>query len=146
MQYRSLVAGKPAVPISSLPQLLEFQAERIPDVPAILAPGRAPLKYRQLYQQIEHTARTLRGMGISRQDRVVVVLPNGPEMAVTIIATAASAVCAPINPAYEAEELGRYFAHLRPRALIVQAGIDSPARRVALAHGTRVLELSPTSH
>ena len=41
-----------------------------------------------------------------------------------------------------AEELDRYFADLRPRALITQAGIDSPARRVALSRGVRVIELS----
>ena len=81
-------------------------------------------------------------MGIGRHDRIVVVLPNGPEMAVAILAAAASAVCAPMNPAYQAEELHRYFADLRPRALIIQAGIDSPARRVALSRGVRVIELS----
>ena len=86
--------------------------------------------------------RTLRAMGIGRRDRVAVVLPNGPEMAVAILTVAASATCAPLNPAYGAEELDRYFADLRPRALITQAGIDSPARRVALSRGIRVIELS----
>ena len=86
--------------------------------------------------------RTLRAMGIGRHDRIAVVLPNGPEMAVAILAVAASATCAPMNPAYGTEELDRYFADLRPRALITQAGIDSPARRVALSRGIRVIELS----
>ena len=89
--------------------------------------------------------RTLRAMGIGRHDRVAVVLPNGPEMAVAILTVAASAACAPLNPAYGAEELDRYFADLRPRALITQAGIDSPARRVALSRGIRVIELSTAS-
>ena len=73
------------------------------------------------------------------------MLPNGPEMAVAILAVAASATCAPMNPAYGAEELDRYFADLRPRALITQAGINSPARRVALSRGVRVIELSTAS-
>src|SRR5262249_59546155 len=46
------------------------------------------------------------------------------------------------NPVYQAEELDRYFAALGPRALITQAGIDSPARRVACSRGMRVIELS----
>ena len=71
-------------------------------------------------------------MGIGRHDRIAVVLPNGPELAVAILTVAASAACAPLNPAYGAEELDRYFADLHPRALITQAGFDSPARRVAL--------------
>ncbi len=84
-------------------------------------------------------------MGIGRHDRIAVVLPNGSEMAVAILAAAATAVCAPMNPAYEVAELDRYFTALGPRALITQAGIDSPARRVALSHGVRVIELSAVS-
>jgi acyl-CoA synthetase (AMP-forming)/AMP-acid ligase II len=81
-------------------------------------------------------------MGIARHDRIAVMLPNGPEMAVAILATAASAICAPVNQSYASEELYRYFTDLRPRGLITQAGIDSPARRVAVALGICVIELS----
>ena len=142
MRDESLVGRRPAIPFSCLPHLLEHHAKRIPDAPAILAPGRVPLTYSQLHRHLENTEHTLRAMGIGRHDRIVVVLPNGPEMAVAILAAAASAVCAPMNPAYQAEELDRYFAHLRPRALIIQAGTDSPARRVALSRGVGVIELS----
>jgi acyl-CoA synthetase (AMP-forming)/AMP-acid ligase II len=131
----------PQVPFLCLPQLLEHQSKRIPEARAILAPGRAPLTYGRLYQHIDETGRTLRAMGIGRHDRIAVVLPNGPEMAVAILAVAASAACAPMNQAYGFEELCRYFADLRPRALITQGGIDSPARRAARARGIRVIGL-----
>jgi acyl-CoA synthetase (AMP-forming)/AMP-acid ligase II len=133
---------QPSVSVLCLPHLLEYQAKRRPDAPAILAPGRAPLSYGRLYQHVDQVAKTLRVMGIGRHDRVAVVLPNGPEMAVAILAVAATASCAPMNPAYQAEELDRYFADVRPRALITQAGIDSPACRVALSRGVRIIELS----
>jgi acyl-CoA synthetase (AMP-forming)/AMP-acid ligase II len=138
----SSVNPRPSVSFSTVPQLLEHQAKHIPDAPAILAPGRASLTYGRLYQHIDQTVRALRAMGIRRRDRVAVVLPNGPEMAVAALAVEASAVCVPVNPAYEVDELDRYLADLRPRALIAQAGIDSPARRTALARGIRVIELS----
>jgi oxalate---CoA ligase len=130
------------VPFSSLRALLESHAKRIPQSPAILAPGRAPLTYGRLYRHIDETGRILRAAGIGRQDRIAVVLPNGPENAVSIVAVAANAVCASMNQAYGAEEFSRYFDDLRPRALILQAGVDSPARRAALALGIRVFELS----
>src|SRR5882762_3268749 len=136
---------RPSVPFLCLPHLLEHQASRIPDAPAILAPGRAPLTYRRLHQHVESTGRTLRRMGVGRGDRVAVILPNGPEMAVAILSLAASATCVPMNPAYGTEELDRYFAALAPRALITQAGIDSPARRAAVSRGVRVIELSAAS-
>src|SRR5262249_58583774 len=69
-----------------------------------------------------------------------------PEMAVAFLSVAACAVCAPINPAYAAEELERYFADLHPHALITQAGSDSPARRAALSRDVQILELSSASH
>ena len=144
MSDEQYVNVRPSVPFSCLPHILEHHAKRIPDAPAILAPGRAPLTYSRLYQHIDEMESTLRAMGIARRDRVAVVLSNGPEMAVTILTVAASATCAPMNPAYGAEELERYFADLRPRALITSAGIDSPASRVALSRGIRVIELSTT--
>jgi len=47
---------RPSVPFLCPPHLLEHQARRIPDAPAILAPGRAPLTYGRLYQHIEELA------------------------------------------------------------------------------------------
>ncbi len=65
----------------------------------------------------------------------------------TILSVAASAACVPMNPAYGAEELDRYFADLRPRALITaECRIDSPARHVALSRRPchRAIDLHPT--
>jgi acyl-CoA synthetase (AMP-forming)/AMP-acid ligase II len=133
---------KASVQLSTLPRLLEHQAKRIPEAPAILAPARPPLSYGRLHRQIEESGHTLRAIGIGRYDRVAVALPNGPEMAVATLAVAARAVCAPLNPEYAAGELNKYFADLRVSALVTEAGIDSPARRVALSRGIRVVELS----
>jgi acyl-CoA synthetase (AMP-forming)/AMP-acid ligase II/acyl carrier protein len=143
MRDEAAGVDKPPIPFWCLSQLLEHQAEHIPDAPAILAPGRAPLTYGLLYQHVLNTGHTLRAMGIGRHDRVAVVLPNSPEVPVAILAVAAKAICAPVNPAYQAEELDRYFAELRPCALITQAGLESPARRVALSRNMRIVELSP---
>ena len=146
MPAEIILDQRPAISFSSIPDLLEHHAKRRPDAPAILAPGRAPLRYGRLYQHIEEVGRTLRTMGIGRRDRVAVVLPNGPDMAMAFLAVTAWAVCVPINPAYGTEELDRYFADLRLRALITQAGIDSPARRVALSRAVQVVELSVESN
>ncbi len=134
--------AKLAVPFLRLPDLLEHHARRIPDAPAFLAPERRPLSYGRLHQHIEEIGRALRSIGIGGADRVVVMLPNGPELAVAIVSVASHAACAVVNTAYAAEELERYFAELRPRALIVPAGVDSPARRVALGCGIAVIDLA----
>jgi acyl-CoA synthetase (AMP-forming)/AMP-acid ligase II len=135
---------KVGVPVSSLYDLLQGHAQRFAEVAAILAPDCAPLRYRRLYRHIDDIGRTLRGKGIGRDDRLAVLMPNGPELAVAIVAVAANAACASINPAYAAEELDRYFADLKPRALILPAGVDGPARRVARARDLPVFDLTPT--
>jgi acyl-CoA synthetase (AMP-forming)/AMP-acid ligase II/acyl carrier protein len=136
------VDARGSVPFLCLPLVLEHQAKRIPEAPAIFAAGRAPLTYERLYQHVDRMGRMLRALGIERRDRVAVVLPNGPEMAVAVLTVVAIAACVPMNPAYTTEEVEKYFADLQPRALIAQSGVDSAARRVALSRGIRVIELS----
>jgi acyl-CoA synthetase (AMP-forming)/AMP-acid ligase II len=135
----------PQVQFQCLPYLLEYQARRIPDALAILAQERDPLTYGRLYQHIETMGSTFRRFGIGRHDRVVIVLPNGPELAVAILTVAATAVCVPLNPAFGTEEVEAYFADLHPRVLITQTQIDTPARRAAQSQGIPVIELSIAS-
>ena len=141
---RGEATAKPPIPVPflHLNELFEYYARHSPDAAAILAPDCSALSYGALHQQISYVGVALRAMGLGRHDRVAVVLPNGPEMAVAVLGVAASATCLPTNPAYGAEELDRYFADLQPRALITQ--VDSPARRMALSRGVRVVDLSTT--
>ena len=133
----------PCPPALYLQHVLHVQAERTPHALALLAPGRAPLTYSQLTAHVSHTVKTLARMGISRNERVALVLPNGPEMALAFLAVAAGATCAPLNPAYSADEFAFYLADVHATALIIQADMDSPARAVAQACGLRLIELSP---
>ena len=127
----------------SIPHLLTDHAERTPDALAILAPGRNPLTYGRLCRHIDDVVQTLHAMGLGRNDRIALVMPNGPEMAVAFLAVAAGATCIPLNPAYSAHEFVTYFAHLHLKMLIIQEGLNSPARTVAQAHGLHIVELSP---
>ena len=126
-----------------IPQMLADHAEYTPDALALLAPGRLPLTYSRLHQHVHDVLQMLHVIGLGRHDRIAVVLPNGPEMAVAFLGVSAVATCVPLNPTCGSSEFDLYFTELRPKALIVQAGIDSPARAVAHAHSLQVIELSP---
>ena len=52
---------------------------------AIGAPGRPFLGYAGLRRLAETTTAALNGAGIGRDDRVAIVLPNGPEMAASFV-------------------------------------------------------------
>jgi oxalate---CoA ligase len=127
----------------SICNILETWADKTPDAIAIAAPGRAPLTYSRLRVHMGHVQRTLNAIGLGRNDRVALVLPNGPEMAVAFLATAASATSAPLNPSYQSTEFDFYLSDLAAKAVIVQSGIDSPAVAVAKKRGIAILECSP---
>ena len=110
---------------------------------AILAPDRAPLTFGALKNLIEKTVASLNGFGVGRGDRVVIVLPNGPEMATAFLAVAAGAVAAPLNPTYRGEEFEFYLTDLSAKALIVEAGASGPASEVAQKLGVRIVALRP---
>src|SRR4051794_33984386 len=122
---------------------LQAWSQNAPDSFAIRAPGKRALSYRDLWTQVEEAARTLRGGGIRRSDRVAIVLPNGPEMATCFLAAGACCTCAPLNPAYSESEFDFYLSDLSAQALIVSADATSAAIPVARRRGILVIELSP---
>lgn len=110
---------------------------------AITAPQSIPLTYGGLRTLAAKTAVELNRLGIGRNSRVAVVLPNGPEMATAFITIGAAATAAPLNPAYTDSEFQFYFTDLKVQALIVEAGAKTPAREVASNLGIPIIELLP---
>ncbi|VAW14116.1 Long-chain-fatty-acid--CoA ligase [hydrothermal vent metagenome] len=85
---------------------------------AILAPGRQSMSYGELADLIEKTGKSLALAGIKRQDKIAIVLPNGPEMASAFLAVANCCAAAPLNPAYKQDEFAFYLKDLNARLLI----------------------------
>jgi acyl-CoA synthetase (AMP-forming)/AMP-acid ligase II len=110
---------------------------------AIAAPGLPTLSRGQLLEQIDATVGALRALGIKPNDRVAIVLPNGPDMAVSFLAVASAATAAPLNPAYREDEFDFYLSDLEAKLLIIQAGMESPVRAVAQRRAVPVVDLTP---
>jgi acyl-CoA synthetase (AMP-forming)/AMP-acid ligase II/acyl carrier protein/NRPS condensation-like uncharacterized protein len=145
---QELAMGKESAsrPFSCLAELLAHHARSTPDRDAILAPGRASLSFGKLWVCAQETLRALRSAGIGRDDRVAVVLPDGPDAAAAIISVAAASVCVPLNPGFTADEWQRYFTETRVAALLTVADTDSPSRAAARVRGITVLDLSAPRH
>ena len=118
-------------------------ASQGPDKPALLAPGREPLSYQHLLFQIHFVVQELNRFGIGRPDRVAVVLANGPELAASFLSISAAAAFAPLNPDFRESEFAFYLENLSARALVVECGVDSPARAAAASLNVPILELVP---
>jgi oxalate---CoA ligase len=113
------------------------------DAVAIAAHGAPPLSYAGLRALIDRSVGSLNDLGIGRSDRVAIVLPNGREMATAFLCVASAATSAPLNPAYKQDEFEFYLEDLKAKALIVEAGSESPALRAAEKLGVAAITLSP---
>ncbi len=115
-----------------------------PNAPALTAPGAVPLSYQALRRLSAETRTALNAQGIGRNDRVAIVLDNGPEIAAAFLCVTAGATAAPLNPVYRAEEFEFYLSDLNARILVIEQGKSSPAVDVAHKLGVPVVRLIPT--
>jgi acyl-CoA synthetase (AMP-forming)/AMP-acid ligase II len=124
-------------------QILSQASQLAPHAPALLAPGREPLDHSGLWAQTQSHARQLRAHSIGPQDRIAIVLPNGPEMASAFLSIACAAAAAPLNPSYTMEDFRFYLEDLEAKALLV--GPNSPPAALEAAHLTnsRILSIAP---
>jgi amino acid adenylation domain-containing protein len=126
----------------TIEKILKWRATQTPNAIALVATVGNPLTYRGLMDQVDYVAQFLVASGITHKDCVAIVLPNGPEMAVTFLGVSRAAISAPLNPGYREDEFDYYLSELNASALIVQSASDSPAISVAQKRKIPVIDLS----
>jgi acyl-CoA synthetase (AMP-forming)/AMP-acid ligase II len=120
--------------------LIELLEAMPPDSVALVIPEtRESFTYGALLQQVEAMASALAANGITRTDRIAIVLANGLPMVVALLAAAATATAAPLNPAYKEHEL-RFFLRDTGATVLLLQGDSAEARRAA-GSDIRVFEI-----
>ncbi|MEX0806422.1 MAG: AMP-binding protein [Candidatus Binatia bacterium] len=122
-------------------QLLRAWAKDTPEAIALVSPGHEPITYRQLLIQTDSIIKSLRAIGIGRNDRIAIVLPNGIEMASMFLGASCAAISVPLNPSYRENEIDFFFSDLPAKALVIQSGAYSEALSAAQRHGIPVIEV-----
>ena len=88
-----------------LPERLERSAEAYPDAPAILFLG-CRLTYRELKEQVDRLATALAALGVTRETRVAIHLPNLPQTVIAYYAVLSlGGQVVMTNPLYVEREL-----------------------------------------
>ncbi len=106
-------------PAQSLPEMLSASVRAFPSHVALEFFG-APTTYRQLGEQVERAAEGLRRVGVTKGDRVALVLPNCPQHVVAFYAVLRlGAIVVEHNPLYTARELRHQFEDHGARFAIV---------------------------
>jgi acyl-CoA synthetase (AMP-forming)/AMP-acid ligase II len=109
------------------PTLADLLSRGEPNLPAIVLPEEsAATTYRDLTDQVEALAASMRQAGLQPGQPVGIVLPNGLEcLAAFLAVTRARLVAAPLNPAYKPEEFRFYLEDAGARAVIAPPGSHS---------------------
>ena len=107
--------------------------------PAIVVPAGVRLTYSELREQVAATADHLAQLGVGRDDRVALVLPNSAEAIVLFLAAATVGTAAPLNAAYKEDEFRFYLQDTHARVLVVPPGQGEAARR-AMPSGVALVE------
>ena len=118
-----------SIPFRCLPDLLAYQARRVADDVGVFAPERMPLTYPSSRHHKEWVVSHLYDLGVGCSERVVFVLPIGPEIVSPFPAEATDATAAPLNLACRRSEFDFYPGDRKARTLVVQAGDELSAHK-----------------
>jgi len=129
-------------PFSTITQLLAAQASERPAAPAVLAIDGSGLTFRELDALTVSHASVLAAMGIGRNDRVAMLLPNGMEAATAFLAVSRVATAAPLNPRLTESEIAFYLEDLEARAVAVASDDATAASAAAASLGIPTLVLN----
>ncbi len=106
-------------PETSVFWMLADAARRHPEKPAIAWFGRH-ISYRQLLAEVERFSAVLAGLGVSKRDRVGLILPNSPQYVIAYYAIVRlGAVVVGNNPLYTQRELSHQLSDAGIEVVVV---------------------------
>ncbi len=133
-----------AIPRVPLPNLLNSSARRFPRSIAINFEGKL-LSYKQLNQETNRFANMLITLGLEKGDRVMILLPNTPQMAITYFGTLkAGGVAVFTLPTTKPDELIRQVKDCSPRVLVTLTQFDELIYEIK--NQLEPLSISPIEH
>jgi len=129
--------------LRTITDVLDAQADAQPNAPALIGTNGEVLSYRELRNETQALASTLCAHGPQTNGlRVGVVMPNGLDISVVLLAAARHGIAVPFNPAQTAVEFEAQFTATAVHCVLVPANAQSPARDAAAALSIPVIELS----
>lgn len=107
----------------TLPELL---AHGESDAPALLAPDRTELTFHMLREQVYALVERLASLGLAG-DRIAIVMENGPDLALSLLAASICGTAVPLNPKYRGAEFTFFYEKANVKGLIASPDITPEA-------------------
>ena len=98
----------------TIPELLIRGAS---EAPAILAPDRKEITFGELRQQVYALAQDLASFGLGGK-RIAIVMENGPDLVLSLLAAATCGVAVPLNPKYRESDFSFFYEDANVKGLI----------------------------
>ena len=134
--YENGVPYTVGVPNIPLHHLLRSAVRRFPNRPAILFEG-SRIPYRRLNHEVNRFANALIALGVGKGTRVVLLLPNVPQMVIAFYGTMkAGATAVFVPPVIEPEEIVRQIRETEASVLVTLSLWAGLAKQIRDASGT----------
>ena len=104
------------------------------------------LTYGEFKKFNEKLSRQLSAQKFKNEDRVAIVLPNGPYMATAFLGMSSYMSAAPLNPTYTQEEFEFYLNDLKPKFVIVEFNSSNEVIKAAKNLKIPICELKVTKN
>lgn len=108
-----------------------------PEAPAILAPDRKEITFGEMRSQVYALAQYLASLGLGKE-RIAIVMENGPDLVLSLLAASTCGVAVPLNPKYRESEFSFFFEDAKVKGLIAAPG-TVPEALAAAPPGTIVV-------
>ncbi|MDF1525599.1 MAG: acyl--CoA ligase [bacterium] len=105
-------------PALTVPELLLCGA---PDAPALLAPDRKEMTFREMREQIYALAQYLASLGLAKE-RIAIVMDNSPDLVLSLLAATFCGTAVPLNPKYRTAEFSFFYENASVKGLIALPG------------------------
>ena len=133
----------PLSQIRTIPELLAHQADRRASSTALMNPDGQTISYDALLREMERLAADLAPQVTTgetgRLPRLGIVMPNGLDISIVLLATTRIATAVPFNPAQTRPEFEAQFEATRVDAIILPYGVESDAIKAANALSLPIL-------
>jgi acyl-CoA synthetase (AMP-forming)/AMP-acid ligase II len=98
----------------TIPELLLCGAS---EAPAILAPDHREITFGELRKQVYALAQDLASLGLGGK-RIAIVMENGPDLVLSLLAAATCGVAVPLNPKYRESDFSFFYDDANVKGLI----------------------------
>src|SRR5512134_2979140 len=140
LPLRNAQAGEWAEECRTIGEAIAWQARVRGGSPALVDAESHGVTFAQLQTCIASFAGDLARAGLTREDRVGLLVAPGALGAQLVVALAANTTLVPLNPALTPPEIIEVAKRAELKAIVIPRWLDTPGRPAILAQGIALLE------